>query len=119
MRAEGVRRRRTLTGNASSWQKPSFPKINKDGVFGTHTRSLPRSRRRCGANIALDDGLILPHSANPTGSNFRERQVSFLALASRVYSQTLTMPKTAFRGRRHDRPRHKQLALGHPVVAPS
>jgi hypothetical protein len=25
------------------------------------------------ANIALDDGLILPHSANPTGSNFRER----------------------------------------------
>jgi len=21
----------------------------------------------------LDDGLILPHSANPTGSNFRER----------------------------------------------
>jgi hypothetical protein len=28
------------------------------------------------ANIALDDGLILPHSANPTGSNFRERQRS-------------------------------------------
>jgi len=28
------------------------------------------------------------------------------------------MPKTAFRGRRHDRPRHAQLALGHPVVAP-
>jgi len=27
------------------------------------------------ANIALDDGLILPRSANPTGSNFRERQV--------------------------------------------
>src|SRR6266581_2223466 len=26
------------------------------------------------ANIALNDGLILPHSANPTGSNFRERQ---------------------------------------------
>src|SRR5438128_11715172 len=26
------------------------------------------------ANIALDDGLILPHSANPTGSNFGERQ---------------------------------------------
>jgi hypothetical protein len=26
------------------------------------------------ANITLDDGLILPHSANPTGSNFRERQ---------------------------------------------
>jgi hypothetical protein len=26
------------------------------------------------ANIALDDGLILPHGANPTGSNFRERQ---------------------------------------------
>jgi hypothetical protein len=26
------------------------------------------------ANIALDDGLILPHSANPAGSNFRERQ---------------------------------------------
>jgi hypothetical protein len=26
------------------------------------------------ANIALDDGLILPHSATPTGSNFRERQ---------------------------------------------
>src|SRR5260370_6565199 len=26
------------------------------------------------ANIASDDGLILPHSANPTGSNFRERQ---------------------------------------------
>jgi hypothetical protein len=25
------------------------------------------------ANIALDDGLILPHVANPTGSNFRER----------------------------------------------
>src|SRR5262249_51991650 len=22
--------------NASSWQKPSFPKINKDGIFGTH-----------------------------------------------------------------------------------
>src|SRR5260370_41360933 len=28
------------------------------------------------ANIVLDDGLILPHSANPTGSNFRERHVS-------------------------------------------
>jgi hypothetical protein len=28
------------------------------------------------ANIALDDALILPHSANPTGSNFRERHVS-------------------------------------------
>jgi hypothetical protein len=27
------------------------------------------------ATIALDDGLILPHSANPTGSNFRERHV--------------------------------------------
>jgi hypothetical protein len=27
------------------------------------------------ANITLDDGLILPHSANPTGSNFRERQL--------------------------------------------
>jgi hypothetical protein len=26
------------------------------------------------ANIASDDGLILPHRANPTGSNFRERQ---------------------------------------------
>jgi hypothetical protein len=26
------------------------------------------------ANIALDDALILPHSANPAGSNFRERQ---------------------------------------------
>jgi hypothetical protein len=26
------------------------------------------------ANIALDDGLILPHSANPAGSNFQERQ---------------------------------------------
>jgi hypothetical protein len=25
----------------------------------------------------LDDGLILPHSANPTGSNFRERQGDF------------------------------------------
>jgi hypothetical protein len=25
------------------------------------------------ANIALDDGLILAHSANPTGPNFRER----------------------------------------------
>ena len=34
--AKGVRRRRTLIGNASSWQKPSFPKINKDGIFGTH-----------------------------------------------------------------------------------
>jgi hypothetical protein len=28
------------------------------------------------ANIASDDGLILPHRANPAGSNFRERQVS-------------------------------------------
>ena len=28
------------------------------------------------ANIASDDGLILPHSANPIGSNFRERQWS-------------------------------------------
>src|SRR2546422_792766 len=28
------------------------------------------------ANIAGDDDLILPHSANPTGSNFRERQDS-------------------------------------------
>jgi hypothetical protein len=25
------------------------------------------------ANIALDDALILPHRANPTGLNFRER----------------------------------------------
>jgi uncharacterized protein YndB with AHSA1/START domain len=30
------------------------------------------------ANIALDDGLILPHSANPIGSNFRERQGEFV-----------------------------------------
>src|SRR5258708_3475940 len=28
------------------------------------------------ANIALDDALILPHRANPTGLNFRERQPS-------------------------------------------
>ena len=27
------------------------------------------------ANIALDDGLILSHRANPTGSNFRERHL--------------------------------------------
>jgi hypothetical protein len=33
------------------------------------------SAERLIANIASDDGLILPHSANPTGSNFRERQV--------------------------------------------
>jgi hypothetical protein len=26
------------------------------------------------ANIAFDDALILPHRANPTGLNFRERQ---------------------------------------------
>jgi hypothetical protein len=26
------------------------------------------------ANITLDDALILPHRANPTGLNFRERQ---------------------------------------------
>jgi SagB-type dehydrogenase family enzyme len=30
------------------------------------------------ATIALDDGLILPHSANPAGSNFRERHVGVL-----------------------------------------
>jgi hypothetical protein len=30
------------------------------------------------ANIASDDGLILPHSATPTGSNFRERQVDLM-----------------------------------------
>jgi hypothetical protein len=29
------------------------------------------------ANIALDDALILPHRANPTGLNFRERQACF------------------------------------------
>src|ERR1700704_1520963 len=33
------------------------------------------------ANIALDDGLILPHSANPPGSNFRERQTTGTLLA--------------------------------------
>src|SRR2546421_1004555 len=27
------------------------------------------------ANIASDDGLILPHSANPAGSNIRERHL--------------------------------------------
>jgi hypothetical protein len=27
------------------------------------------------ANIVSDDALILPHHANPAGSNFRERQV--------------------------------------------
>ena len=32
------------------------------------------------ANIALDDGLILPHSANLTGPNFRERQVGWAHL---------------------------------------
>ena len=32
------------------------------------------------ANIALDDALILPHRANPTGLNFRERQVKPLLL---------------------------------------
>jgi hypothetical protein len=31
------------------------------------------------ANIAGDDDLILPHSANPTGSNFREQQVVDIA----------------------------------------
>jgi hypothetical protein len=31
------------------------------------------------ATIALDDGLILPHSANPTGSNFRERHPAMKA----------------------------------------
>jgi len=28
------------------------------------------------ANIALDDALILPHRANPTGLIFRERQAN-------------------------------------------
>jgi hypothetical protein len=28
------------------------------------------------ADIALDDALILPHRANPTGLNFRERHLS-------------------------------------------
>ena len=34
------------------------------------------------ANIALDDALILPHRANPTGLNFRERQVAIHASAA-------------------------------------
>src|SRR2546426_12578851 len=29
------------------------------------------------ANIASDDGLILPHSANPAGSNIRERHLPY------------------------------------------
>jgi predicted acylesterase/phospholipase RssA len=37
----------------------------------------------------LDDGLILPHSANPTGSNFRERQGIGLALSGGGFRATL------------------------------
>jgi hypothetical protein len=43
------------------------------------------------ANIALDDALILPHRANPTGLNFRERQgedgvaIPILVCARTVY----------------------------------
>ena len=35
------------------------------------------------ADIASDDGLILPHSANPIGSNFRKRQVNKVIRTSR------------------------------------
>jgi ABC-type uncharacterized transport system substrate-binding protein len=36
------------------------------------------------ANIAWDDGLILPYSANPARSNFRERQVNIPDLFRRA-----------------------------------
>jgi hypothetical protein len=36
------------------------------------------------ANIALDDALILPHRANPTGLNFRERHVDACPLLPTV-----------------------------------
>jgi hypothetical protein len=46
-----------------------------------HQRPSQTQIRSCPSlptgNIGLDDGLILPHSANPTGSNFRERQLLF------------------------------------------
>jgi hypothetical protein len=38
------------------------------------------------ANIALDDALILPHRANPTGLNFRERQVGKLQQCAKYSS---------------------------------
>jgi hypothetical protein len=42
------------------------------------------------ANIALDDGLILPHSANPTGSNFREQQRSVIVLTDFAITDVTT-----------------------------
>jgi len=37
------------------------------------SRASDRDGYELPANITLDDGLILPHRANPTGPNFRER----------------------------------------------
>ena len=36
------------------------------------------------ANIASDDALILPHRANPTGLNFRERQDQIVFVQDRA-----------------------------------
>jgi hypothetical protein len=43
------------------------------------------------ATIALDDGLILPHSANPTGSNFRERQEKIEAPKERAPAKVINL----------------------------
>src|SRR5260370_29566171 len=68
MRAEGVRRRRTLIGNASSWQKPSFPKINKDGIFGTHTGGQRRGRGGCHDRGVLQCQLPSISADKPTSA---------------------------------------------------
>jgi hypothetical protein len=51
------------------------------------------------ATIALDDGLILPHSANPTGSNFRERHgADERTIADALGQKTIEMARHYARG---------------------
>jgi len=47
------------------------------------------------ATIALDDGLILPHSPNPTGSNFRKGQAAGgeRELNNKLYCTSIMRPQ--------------------------
>jgi hypothetical protein len=64
-----------FNGSDASYRTPwPAPYITDmfESEFPAHTAAIKRKI----ASIECDDALILPHRANPAGSDFRERQVA-------------------------------------------
>jgi hypothetical protein len=60
----------------------------------TRLEHIGHERRKQVDDRKGDDDLILPHSANPTGSNFRERQLRSSRMKAPVAILTLSSAST-------------------------